>query len=122
MTSEYDWAQELIADMERESACDYDAGKEFRQCYAGGDTSEACEAFGDAALCEVDASNPGYGGTYTCYVFADGSCYCDWKEGLDRFFAEADMLADEERGSDPKLAEKIDAAYAAAWAQRSASA
>jgi len=117
MTHNENWAQDLIADMDRETiGIDYDAGQEFRRCYAEGDSIEAVKAFSQAALAEVDASNPGYFGTYTCYVFADGSCYCDWKEGLDRFFPAADMLADEERESEPELAAKIDAAYAEAIA------
>ena len=107
-----DWAQEIIVAMNRGPFCDYEAGHAFRRCYRGGDTLEACEAFTALAKRIVDASNEGYEGTCECLVFADGSCYCTWKEGLDRFYPEASILADEERETDPDLAARIDAAYA----------
>lgn len=114
MKPERDWAIELIEEMDREgNICDYEAGRAFRAAYANGDSVDAVQAMSDGASAEVDASNEGYEGTNTCYLFSDGSCYCDWNGGLDRFFPDADMLADEERESDPELAEKIDAAYAA---------
>ena len=108
-----DWARELIEEMDREGAADHDAGRAFRRAYAAGDSVEAAEAFDAMAARVIDASNAGYAGTHECHIFTDGSCYCTWREGIDRFFPEASMLADEERDSDPELAAKIDAAYEA---------
>jgi hypothetical protein len=97
-----DWAQSLIELMHANHIVGDMATTNFEKHYIAGDSTEAYEAYRASAKKVIEA-----GRDSEAMIFADGSVYCDWKQDIDRFYPDAEMLADEEQDSDPELAAKL---------------
>jgi len=88
-----DWAQETIKELKEKHLVDDDATELFCQYYQDGETPDSGEAYHNSAISQEDFTQ---GNLYSLLIFEDGSCYADWKEGIDRFYSCLSDLTDED--------------------------
>ena len=86
-----DWAQKLVAELQRRHLVTDDATRAFCEAYKDGDSIEANEKY--SLMAEREEIINGY----VVRVFADGSCDADWQQGIDRFYPDLnDLIADDD--------------------------
>ena len=97
-----DWAQKLIEELQASNLVNDDCTRAFVASYEDGDSADAWAEF-EAAAERSERFDPN---CYMLLIFADGSCYADWKQGIEMFFPDIADLRAEDGDVDERLAEE----------------
>lgn len=94
-----DWAQKLIKELKASNLVNDDCTSAFVAAYKNGDSHESWVEFEAAA----ERSEQFHPNCYTLLIFADGSCYADWKQGIEMFYPNIMDLRAEDEEVDERL-------------------
>lgn len=97
-----DWSTELIEKMHDANIVGDNAATAFCHAYQNGDTSDAWDEFVSTAT-QTERFDPN---CYMLVIFPDGSCYADWKDGIDRFYPHISDLRAEDQDVDERMTRK----------------
>lgn len=86
---ERDWALCLIDEMRRNWFAGDESIERFYTCYADGDSLDAWDAYSESAAENYDVQNE------TLLIFADGSCYVGWEQGINKFYPDLWSVAEQ---------------------------